>query len=112
MIYPKAIYNFQVSLTLDVDGNNVLNFAYDIKDNYDSDTGAFDSHNLYSYYIPVSAITLKVVLNQDASTTDYFEINWGKNQLAFAVGEYFSIDANATLEVANVYALIISIILA
>jgi hypothetical protein len=112
MVYAKAIINFQASVGLDVDGNNVLNFTYEVKDNYDDDSGAFDSYNQYSYYIPVSEITLNLVANLDAEQTDYFEMSWSKNQLAFAVGEYYSIDANATLNVANVYSLISSIIYA
>lgn len=110
MVYAKAITNFQASVGLDVDGNNVLNFAYEIKDNYDSSTVTFDSYNQYSYFIPVSEITLNLVINLDASQTDYFEISWGKNQIAFAVGEYYSIDLGNVLNVANVYALITSTI--
>lgn len=112
MIYAKGIMNFQASVALDVDGNNVLNFAYEVKDNYDDDSGAFDSWNSYSYYIPVSDITLMIVLNQDTGQTDYFEITWGKNQLAFPVGKYYSIDTNTVLNSALVYGLIVSVIYA
>lgn len=112
MVYAKGIMNIQASVLLDVDGNNVLNFAYEVKDNYDDQTGAFDSYNLYSYFIPVSEITLNLVVNLDSSQTDYFEMSWSRNQLAFAVGEYFDIDNNLSLNVANVYSGISAIIYA
>ena len=112
MVYAKAIINFQASVGLDVDGNNVLNFAYEIKDNYNDSTAAFDSYNQYSYFIPVSEITLSLVINQDSSQTDYFEMSWSKNQLAFPAAEFYSIDSSTLLNVANVYSLIASIIYA
>ena len=112
MVFAKGIINIQASVALDVDGNNVFNFAFEVKDNYDDETGAFDSYNLYSYFIPVSEITLQVVQNLEAEQTDYFEMSWSKNQLAFAVGEYYNIDGNAPLNVAGIYAGISAIIYA
>tara|TARA_R110000868_G_scaffold405018_1_gene683903 strand:- start:45 stop:383 length:339 start_codon:yes stop_codon:yes gene_type:complete len=110
MVYAKAITNFQTSVGLDVDGNNVLNFAYEVKDNFDEDSGAFDSYNSYSYFIPVSDITLTIVTDLDSLNNSYFEISWGKNQIAFPVGEYYSIDTNTVLNPALVYGLISSTI--
>ena len=112
MVFAKGIMNIQALVGLDVDGNNVLNFGYEVKDNYDNDSGAFDSYNLYSYFIPVSEITLNLVINLDASQTDYFEMSWSKNQLAFAVGEYYDIDNNVPLNVAGIYSGISAIIYA
>mgnify|MGYP001581216364 CR=1 FL=1 len=106
MVYAKGIRNVQASVGLDVDGNNVLNFSYEVQENYDSDSGAFNSMNQYSYYIPVSKITLKLVENLYAGQTDYFEIHWGQNQIAFGQGEYYSIDLGQLLNPAEVYALI------
>jgi hypothetical protein len=112
MVFAKGIMNIQASVALDVDGNNVLNFAFEVKDNFDDQTGAFDSYNLYSYFIPVSEITLQLVQNLDAAQADYFEMSWSKNQLAFPVGEYYNIDGNAPLNVADIYAGISAIIYA
>jgi len=58
MIVPKAIDNIIATLILDVDGNNVLNFSYQLKENYNTDTTDYDSYNVYAFLIPVSDIKL------------------------------------------------------
>ena len=106
MIYAKAILNLSANLLTDADGSNVLSFEYIVKDNYDDDTSEFDSETLYTYLMPVSQISLKLVTNNVSTTADYFEITAGKNQIGFAIGEYYSLDSNTLLEVSQVYSLI------
>ena len=110
MVFAKGILNINASVGLNVDDFNMLNFSYEVKDNYDDQTGAFNSWTSYSYYIPVSEITLNLVANLGAEQTDYFEITWGKNQLSFANGEYYNIADNVPLDIGGVYSLIIQLI--
>lgn len=106
MIYAKAILNLSVHLLPDADGNNVLSFEYMVKYNYDFDTSEFDSETHYINLMPVSQISLKLNTNNVTAAAEYFEITAGKNQLGFALGEYYSLDSNTLLDVSYVYSLI------
>ena len=87
MIVAKAIVDMSGTLGLDVDGNNVFFFVYEVKDNYDTETLTFDSHYQYAYYIPVKDISQSIVLNLEGNC-EHVEIRYGANQLAFSFGEY------------------------
>jgi len=109
MIVAKGILNVNLTTITDLDGNNVLNFSYEIKDNYNNSTGAFNSHYAYSYFIPVKDISINIAVNF-AGSTESVEINYGKNQILFTEGEYYDIDSSQTLNVGNIYSAITSII--
>ena len=111
MIVAKGILNIQATTNLDIDGNNVLNFSYEVKDNYDNDEGTFDSHYAYSYFIPVKDISINIAVNF-AGSTESVEINYGKNQILFTEGEYYNVDASQTLDVGGIYSLISGVIYA
>jgi hypothetical protein len=111
MIVAKGILNFQATAITDLDGNNVLNFSYEVKDNYDNVEGTFSSHYQYSYFIPVQDISLNLIINFE-SNAESFEINYGKNQILFTEGEYYNVDASQTLDIGGVYALISGVIYA
>ena len=87
MIVAKAIVDMSGTLELDVDGNNVFFFLYEVKDNYDTETLTFDSHYQYAYYIPVKDISQSLSVNLPGGV-EHFEISYGKNQIAFSLGEY------------------------
>ena len=97
MIIAKAISNINASTTTDIDGNNILQFSYDLKDNYDTDTTGFDSFYSYVYNIPVKDLSLKLITNQDDEYTEYFEIRYGNNQISFANNEYYLVDNSQPL---------------
>jgi hypothetical protein len=102
MTVAKGITNIQATLTTDLDGYNVLNFAYEVKYNFDTSTTTFDSHYQYSYFIPVKDISINIAVNF-AGSTESVEINFGKNQIIFTEGEYFNIDTGQTLNVGAIY---------
>jgi hypothetical protein len=112
MIVPKAIDNIIATLILDVDGNNVLNFSYQLKENYNTDTTDYDSYNVYAFLIPVSDIKLNLIVSLPSSAASLFEISYGKNQISFPSGEYFSLASGNTLDVSSVYSLVSSTIYA
>jgi hypothetical protein len=111
MIVAKGILNINATAGTDLDGNNVLNFSYEVKDNYDNDEGTFDSHYAYSYFIPVKDISINIAVNF-AGNTESVEINFGKNQITFTEGEYYDIDSSQTLNVGNIYGGITAVIYA
>ena len=91
MILAKAIIDISLTIDLDVDGNNVVFFLYEVKDNYDTETLTFDSHYQYGYYIPVKDISQSLSINLEGSL-DHFEISYGKNQISFSEGQYSFLD--------------------
>ena len=102
MIVAKAIENMDAVLALDVDGNNIINFYYEVKYNYDTETLTFDSHYQYSYFIPVKDISQILSVNLEGSLY-HFEINYGKNQISFSEGEY-SLPDGTVFQPSNVQA--------
>jgi len=111
MIVAKGITNIGATTVTDLDGNNVLNFAYEVKYNFDTSTTTFESHYQYSYFIPIKDISINIAVNF-ANNTESVEINFGKNQIIFTEGEYFDIDLGQTLSVGNIYSGIVSTIYA
>ena len=105
MIVAKAILNVNAITIQDLDGNNILSFSYEVKDNYDTVTEEFDSHYLYSNFIPIKDISLNLIINLNGET-ESFEINYGKNQISFTAGEYYTIVGAATLDPGDIYSLI------
>jgi hypothetical protein len=110
MIVSKAIYNINAVTLTDLDGNNVLNFSYEVKDNYDNDEGTFDSHYQYSYNIPIKDLSIKLINNLDDEYTEYFEMKYGNNQISFGSQEYYLIDNSQPLDPGAIYTLVNSII--
>jgi len=110
MIVAKAIFNINASTFTDLDGNSVLQFSYEVKDNYDTDTTGFDSFYAYVYNIPVKDLSLKLVNNQDDEYTEYFEMKYGNNQISFGSQDYYNVENSQSLNPAAISALITPLI--
>jgi hypothetical protein len=87
MILAKVIIDINGVLKTDLDGNNVINFYYEVKENYNTETLAFDSYYQYSYFIPVKDISQSLDTNLEGNL-EHYEISYGTNQLAFSYGDY------------------------
>jgi len=99
--YAKGIQNFAASVV-----NGYLNFAFEVVDNYNTDTSTGDSITQYSYYFPETAVALTLINNQNSGLAELFELTHQNIQLSFAAGEYFDITNGVLLDVGGVYSLI------
>jgi len=101
-IYAKGAQNFSAIVV-----NGFLNFAFEVVDNYNTDTSSGDSTNLYSYYFPADAVGLTLVTNLESTRAELFELSYQNIQLSFAAGEYYNITNGQILDVGGVYNLIL-----
>lgn len=102
--YSKAILNFNA-----VPAGNVIpqvNIGFQVKDNFNDTTLAYDSITEYSYYFPIANTTLSLTTDIDSGTTKLLEVNCGDIQLSFADGEYYDIANGGPLNIGGVYAAI------
>ena len=99
--YAKGIQNYSATVA-----NGYLNFAYEVIDNYNTDTSTGDSTTLYSYYFPADAVSLTLIVNQSSSFTELFELRYQNVQISFSAEEYYDIPNGVTLNVGGVYALV------
>lgn len=100
--YAKGIQNPAASVV-----NGFLNFSYEVVDNYNTVTSTGDSTTAYSYYFPADAVSLTLLINQDSSLGELFELSYQNVQLSFTQGEYFDISNGVLLDPGAVYSLII-----
>jgi hypothetical protein len=107
--YAKGIEN--VSITAVGTTIPYINIAFDVKENYNN-TGAYDSYYQYSYYLPIAETSMTLVSNLGDSYTDLFEVTSGKIQISFANGEYHDITNDVPLDVAAIYGMVQSVLLA
>ena len=100
-IYPKAIQNINAVVS-----NGFLGFSYDVIENYNADTFSGTNTNQYSYQFPITAISLKLITIDGVSSL--FEMSCQNEQVSFAKGEYLNISTGDTLDIGDVYGLIVS----
>ena len=98
--YPKAVQNFNAVVL-----NGFLNLIYEQVENYNTDTSTGTNINQYSYYFPITTISLKLIKVE--AINSLFEISCQNEQLSFAEGEYFDITNGILLDPGAVYSLIL-----
>ena len=108
--YAKSISNFNATAI----GTTIpqINIAFEVKENFNDTTLAYDSYNSYSYYLPIDKVSMTLLTDMEVGLTRLLEVNCGDLQISFAYGEYYDEANSTTLDIGGVYSLISAIVLA